>query len=107
MKVSNSPQKPSSEVVLSVRFLGGQLDTRNLPIYDLGQVLIATQRLFHKAYLVERERLQKRAFPEKAERRRIALQVGAHEKGSDVYALVPFLADPTVLSTLKSAAEFV
>lgn len=90
-----------------MRFIGGQLDQRSVPIYELGQVFIAVQRLYHKAYLAENGQLEKGAFPNKGKRQNLALQVSVREKRSDFYGLAPFLADPIFQATFKSLTEHV
>jgi hypothetical protein len=102
MPTDNFPQP-----IFSIRFIGEQLDQRSVPIYELGQVFIAIQRLYHKAYLVERDRLEKGAFPDKGERQNLALQVSVREKRSDMYGLAPFLADPTFMAMFRSLTEHV
>lgn len=97
----------SSAPIFSIRFNGEQFDHRNLPIYELAHVFIGVQRLFHKAYLANEERLEKGTIPHKAERRMLALQIGTHKKGSDYYGLLPFIAEPTVIATFKTLAEYV
>lgn len=95
------------EALLTVRFIGPDLKTRGMPIYELGTAFIAIQRIFHKAYLAESEVTIKGRFPERAMRRKLALQIGAHEKRSDFFALTPILTDPTALNAITTAGEFV
>jgi hypothetical protein len=82
--------------VLSLKFTGEQLLSDSVPIYELGDSLVAIQRIVHKAYLFQHDRLQKHAQLTQAERRQTALQIAERRKSSDLYALVPFLSDPIV-----------
>ena len=36
-----------------LKFFGKQLDVRSVPIYELGDTLIAIQRIVHKTFLFE------------------------------------------------------
>lgn len=80
--------------LLTLRFEGAPLVQRSLPIYSLGTSFIAIQRLIHKAALFNQARLEKGAHLAAREREEIALQVGAHRKGSDAWVFEPFLANP-------------
>jgi hypothetical protein len=93
--------------IFTVRFIGKELDQRGVSIYDLSQTLLAMQRIVHKAYLAQHERLEKGAFPNKEEREFLALQLGERRRSSDAFALVPLLADPTVQGVLKQVADYV
>jgi hypothetical protein len=73
----------SNDSVLTIRFVGEQLRTKGLPIYEPGLTFISLQRLVHKAFLASSERLDKGAFPDKAERKMLAFQIQSHEKRSD------------------------
>jgi len=91
------------EPALWVKFSGELLDVRSIPIYELGDTLVALQRIIHKTFLHSEERLQKRAQLTQDERKRLSLQISEHRKSSDIYGLVPFVADPAVqqyISTL-------
>jgi len=94
------------EALLTVRFIGPELNKRGMPISELGTAFIAIQRIFHKAHLAENETISKGRFPERAMRRKLALQIGAHEKGSDFFALTPILTDPTAIGAITTAGEF-
>jgi len=85
-----------SNEALALRFSGQQLSSDSVPIYELGDTLVALQRIVHKAYLFQNDRLQKHAQLTQAERRRTALQIAERRKSSDLYALAPFLSDPAV-----------
>ncbi|GMV68864.1 MAG: hypothetical protein AMXMBFR76_13030 [Pseudomonadota bacterium] len=93
--------------IFTVRFIGDDLDKHGVSIYDLSQTLIAMQRIVHKAYLAQHERLEKGAFPNKEERKELALQLGERRRSSDAFALVPLLSDPGVQSALKQVADYV
>jgi hypothetical protein len=79
------------------------LDVRSIPIYELGDTLVALQRIIHKTFLHREDRLKKRAQLTQDERKRLSLQISEHRKSSDIYGLVPFVADVAVqqyISTL-------
>jgi len=90
------------EPILWLRFIGGELDVKALPIYELGTVLIAFQRIINKAYLYEKETLSKGAKLTPAERQNYALQIGAHQKSSDEYGFISFITDPVVVNHIKT-----
>jgi len=92
------------EPILWLRFIGEELDIKALPIYELGTVLIAFQRIINKAYLFEKESLSKGAKLSSAERHSCALQIGAHQKSSDEYGLISFVTDPVVINHIKTLA---
>lgn len=93
------------EPSLLLKFSGEGLDVRSIPIYELGDTLVAVQRIIHKTYLFENDRLKKHAQLTQDERQRLSLQISERRKSSDVYALIPFAADPAlqeyVLTLLK------
>lgn len=89
------------ESLLTVRFVGPNLDTVGVGIYDLGLTLVAFQRLVHKAYLMSQNRMGKGAFPQKHERQGLALQIGERTRKSDAFGLIPIVTNPAVLQTLK------
>ena len=93
--------------IFTVRFIGEDLDKHGVSIYDLSQTLLAMQRIVHKAYLAQNERLEKGAFPNKEERESLALQLGERRRASDAFALIPLLTDPTVQTTIKQVADYV
>jgi len=43
-----------TDPIIWLRFIGEDLDLKALPIYELGSVLVALQRIIHKAYLYEK-----------------------------------------------------
>ncbi|MEW8297345.1 MAG: hypothetical protein AB2721_09365 [Candidatus Thiodiazotropha sp.] len=90
------------EPILWVRFIGEELDVKALPIYELGTVLIAFQRVINKAYLFEKEALSKGAKLNPTERQNCALQIGAHQKSSDEYGFISFVTDPVVVDHIKT-----
>jgi hypothetical protein len=93
--------------ILSVRFTGETLGEHGVSIYDLGESLLAIQRIIHKAFLAEQGRLTKGAFPNKDERSELALQLGERKRSSDAFALVPILADPAVQESMKQIVQYV
>ncbi len=98
MKEEDFPQ-------LWLKFSGPELDLRSVPIYELGDTLIAIQRIVHKTYLFENDRLKKHAKLRQEERRRISLQISERRKSSDLYALVPFITDPAVQQYLATLLQ--
>lgn len=84
------------ESPLWLKFSGDELDVRSVPIYELGDTLIALQRIVHKTYLFENDRLKKGAHLTQDERKRLSLQISERRKSSDLYALIPFAADPAL-----------
>jgi len=81
---------------LWLKFSGEQLDLRSVPIYELGDTLVAVQRIVHKTFRFENDRLKIHAQLTQAERARLSLQISERRKSSDLYALIPFIADPTL-----------
>jgi len=81
---------------LWLKFSGEALDVRAVPIYELGDTLVAIQRIIHKTFLFQNDRLRKRARLTQEERRRLSLQISERRKSSDLYALVPFAVDPAI-----------
>lgn len=92
-------QLTQKEGVLWIRFIGDNLETRSIPVYELGQVLISLQQIVYKTYLYKKGRLESRGLT-KDEREQSALQISYHEKGSDIYGITSFLSDPTVNTIL-------
>lgn len=80
--------------LLEIRFTGPALETRSMPIYELGMALISIQRIIHKTSLYDDGRLEKGAHLATRERESVALQIGSHRKGSDLWGLTPYLTDP-------------
>nr|WP_320131689.1 hypothetical protein [uncultured Holophaga sp.] len=91
---------------LNLRFIGPNLDTSNLPIYDLGVALVAVQKLIHKGHLTSEGRFEKGKKLSKRNRIDLSLQIGGHKKSSDFYSLVPFLSDPANHEALKASLGF-
>ena len=104
---------------ISIRFVGKKLDTHSIPIYELGEVLLALQRIINRAYLLsitrtgendETVRLQRRSIHSKATREKLSLQLAGREAGSDVYNLTWFTEDigaqvvKAMISHVSSAA---
>lgn len=90
------------EPSLLLKFSGKELDVRSVPIYELGDTLVAIQRIIHKTFLFEKDRLSNRAQLTQNERQRLSLQISERRKSSDVYALIPFVADPMLQQYLLS-----
>ena len=88
------------DFLLGIRFDGPALENNSVPIYELGQSLVSVQRIIHRAYLFQEKRLATNAVLTSDERQRIALQLSAHESGSDIYGFVAFLSDPLVSDIL-------
>lgn len=93
--------------LFTLRFIGDDLGTRGVSIYDLSHSLLAIQRIIHKAHLSIEDRLVKGAFPERDARRVLALQIGERRRASDAFALIPILADPSVQEYMKKLADYV
>lgn len=93
--------------IFSLRFTGEDLSSHGVSIYDLGESLLALQRIVHKAYLAKEGRLYKGSYPKKEERELLALQLGERRRSSDAFALVPILADPMVQESMKRLCEYV
>jgi hypothetical protein len=87
---------------LWLKFSGPELDIRSVPIYELGDTLIAIQRIVHKTFLFENDRLKKHAQLTQPERARLSLQISERRKSSDLYALIPFIADPAIQAYLAT-----
>lgn len=85
-----------TDEILSIRFTGPALETRSLPIYELGMALIAIQRIVNKASLYSDDRLERGAHLVTKEREEVALQVVSHRKGSDLWGLSSYLTNPAV-----------
>lgn len=82
--------------LLSLKFEGQGLETRSLPIYELGVSLIAIQRIVHKAALFADGKLEKGIHLPTRKREELALQISSHKKNSDLWGLVPYLTDPAL-----------
>ena len=82
-----------SKSLIKVRFVGENLDEKSIPIYELGEALIAIQRIINKSYLAEKGDLTKYSRLTFEEQQLVSLRLAAHEKGSDVYWLTSFLTD--------------
>lgn len=93
--------------LFTIRFNGDDFNVRGVNIYDLGNTLLAIQRIVHKAYLSNEGRLQKGAFPKKEERETLALQLGERRRKSDAFALIPVLTDPLVQESMKKLADYI
>jgi hypothetical protein len=91
--------------LFTVRFIGDGFETHGVSIYDFGLTLVAFQRLINKTYLLNEGRLEKGRFPRMTERTSLALQIGERKRQSDAFALLPMLATPEVLQTLKFLGE--
>ncbi len=93
--------------LITLRFIGEGFDQRGVNIYDLGNSLLAIQRIYNKAYLSQNDRLIKGAYPNKNEREQISLQIGERKRKSDAFALVPVLTDPDTLQYLVTLTQYV
>ena len=72
------------ELLLWLKFSGKLLDVQSIPIYELGDTLIAIQRIIHKTFLHDQERLRKHAQLTQEERKRLSLQIIERKKSSDL-----------------------
>ncbi len=102
-KLTSEPSEP----ILEVRFIGESLVLHGIPIYELGTALVSIQRMVNKAHLVREHRWEHGSFPARDEREMLALQIGERRRGSDWFGLLPLLADPTTLSAIKRAVDYV
>lgn len=91
--------------LIRLRFIGNDLKTRSIPIYELGVSLVATQRLVHKAHLLHTKKLAYTHFPKKEERRHLALQLTERKRASDGYGLNPISEDDGDVSYLSELTE--
>ena len=66
--------------LLSVKFIGPALETRSVPISDLGKTLVAFQQIIYKCYLYKEERLRPGAQLTHAEKNNLALQIDEYSK---------------------------
>ena len=98
--------KPTDNV-LEVRFAGEALDLHGIPIYELGTAFVAIQRMVHKGHLVQDGRWGSGRSPVRAEKELLALHIGERRTGSDWFALLPVLSDPTALLAIKKAVDYV
>lgn len=92
--------------MLWLKFSGESLDVRSVPIYELGDTLIGIQRIIHKAFLFDKERLKKKAQLTWEDRKRLSLQIFERKKSSDLYALVPFVTDAVVQQYIATLLKF-
>lgn len=93
--------------ILTLRFIGDTLNKHGVSIYDLGESLLSIQRIIHKAYLAQEDRLEKGHYPKKEERVHLALQLGERRRTSDAFALVPLLTDPNTQEIIKKTIDYV
>lgn len=92
-----------NESLLWVRFYGPELEAKSVPIYELGQTLVALQTIVHKVYWYDQEPTPKgRIRLSRHDRNQLALRVKEREAGSDQYGLSPFLSDPVVVGIIAS-----
>lgn len=93
------------EYPLSVHFEGPGLKTDGLPIGELGEALIAIQRLVYKAYLIQNKEEFVHTAVTDAERQKYALQIAKRKHGSE-FILLNWLHntinDPVVQEKLVS-----
>jgi hypothetical protein len=80
-----------NKLTLWIRFLGKKLETRSVPIYELGEVLVSIQQIINKAYLYKAP--SKKTALTKKEREKLALQISTRKKDSDAYGITSFLSD--------------
>lgn len=95
----------TKEYPLSVRFEGPGLKIDGLPIGELGEALIAIQRLVYKAYLIQNRGEFVHTAITDAERQKYALQIARRKHGSEFILLnwlQQTLNDPLVQEKLAS-----
>lgn len=96
-------EKLQDESLLWVRFYGPELEAKSVPIYELGQTLVALQTIIHKVYWYTQEPPSKRRIGLSRDvRNRLALRIKERQVGSDLYALSSFLSDPYVIGIIAS-----
>lgn len=95
-------QADTRDNLLSIRFIGNELETKAVPIYELGQVLISIQRIVNKAYLFREGRLELDSQLSDDEQRLVSLQIASRFKKSDGYGLIPFFTDPATIEIVKT-----
>src|SRR6266542_2786603 len=95
--------KNTEDTLLRLRFVGAELESKSVPIYELGQTLISVQRIVNKSYLFKDKRLESGGQLTDDEQLGLSLQIGTREKGSDIYGLIPFLTDPMAVELVKTA----
>ncbi|MBW4790166.1 hypothetical protein JQS35_16315 [Alcaligenes faecalis subsp. faecalis] len=93
--------------LLTIRFIGDDIDIQGVSIYDFASSLLSIQRIINKAHLSMEGRLKKGAYPEKAMREKISLSIGERRRSSDAFALIPLLTDPVTQQYLKKVADYV
>ncbi len=98
---NRSNQNVEGEGIFWIKFYGPSLKQESIPIYELGQTLIALQGIINKAHLFRERRLKKGSIVTKDERSKLALQITSKQQGSDEYGLIPFFTDPVVINHLK------
>lgn len=92
-----------NEALLWLKFYGPQLEIKSVPIYELGQTLVALQTIIHKVYWYKQEPPPKgRIGLSREVRNQLALRIKEWRTGSDLYGLVPFLSNPYVSGTIGS-----
>jgi hypothetical protein len=96
----------NKEPMLWLKFSGELLDVRSIPIYELGDTLVALQRIIHKTFLHDQARLKKHAQLTQEERKRLSLQISERKKSSDLYALVPFVTDTAVQQNIAMLLKY-
>lgn len=101
MMNTNNNNAQTNESILWIRFFGPNLETKSIPIFELGQTLTAFQTILHKAYLFKEGCLTKGAVVTKDERSKLALRIVKRHSGSDEYGLIPFLTDPVIVDHIK------
>ena len=94
----------TDEYPLSIRFEGPGLKTDGLPISELGEALIAVQRLVYKAYLVSTKKDTVHISLSNMERQKYALQIATRKHGSE-FVLMNWLSntihDPIAQDLIK------
>lgn len=103
----NTKEISFEESLIQLRFIGEELESKSVPIYDLGVSLIAVQRMLHKAYLAQLGFLGESSLLSKNQRLELSLQIGARKNASDGYGLIPLFSDPAVIKSIETILPIV
>jgi hypothetical protein len=93
--------------LLTIRFIGPNLMSHGVNIYDLGTSLLGIQRLVNKAYLSINGDLMKGRYPKRTEREFLSLTIGERKRASDAFALIPMLNDPMTIQVMAKTLDWV
>ena len=90
--------------LVKIRFKGPSLNDHGVPIYELGETFIAFQRIIHKCYLLQNNKLEPGARLSPQERAKCALHILDRKKESDGYGLAALITDPIIGGVLGGLA---